>query len=434
MSIALYIAIGGCLALLLLLGILCVSLQGRKVLAERLLVRQEEEHREALAVQREDWEREKNFIVSQYERQLQQQRADAERSRAEQFARWQAELSALRTEFQNSACAVLEERRAVLEERNGACMKELFEPFREKLSELQNQLSASQKERASLGALVQEKLQSVQRNAERMVGETDKLTSALKGTNKLQGNWGEMQLEQALVDCGLEREVNFRMQSAIVDGQGRAYATENGERFIPDATVFFPDGRRIFLDSKTSMTAYMNFVEALDETARESALSEHLASVRNHIRSLSAKDYPARGNLAIPNSSFECTILFMGNEGALMTALTADSALWEDAFRKYRVILVSRMTLYPLLWLVRMSWRMERQTKNQQNIMEQTARLIERLGKYMDGCAVLGKKLAEAQKAYDDTMRVLNQGQQSMVRTGQRISELMGKEAKSLEV
>jgi len=352
-----------------------------------------------------------------------QQREAHEAALAEQERRWQAVLANLREEFGNRAGAILEERTAKLDGANQASMKVLVDPLKEKLKELQEALSVSQKERAALKASLQEKLASVQGSAVRMVSEADKLASALKGSSKMQGNWGELQLEQALVDCGLVRDENFLLQTAI-EGTGGAAR--------PDATVLFPDGRKLFIDSKISLISYMRYVEAEDEAARRQALADHLASVRNHVKGLSERNYPALANRNAVGCTPDFTILFMGNEGALMLALSADPALWETSFRQHHVLLASRMSLYPLLWLVKVAWRLEQQSANQQNIMKTAGLLVERLEKYAEAFGKLGERIAAVDNAYADARRVLTESPQSVAKTGQRIATLMAKEAPKL--
>jgi len=382
----------------------------------------------ALSRQQRAFDEAKQLLVSQYEKQLQQQKADFDKAYAALTERWEKELVALREEFKNCAGKMMEERTEKLDATNQKQMKELFEPFREKLKELKEQLDTSQKERATLQTAVTEKLESVKKNADKMVSETDKLTNALKGTNKLQGNWGELQLEQALVDCGLVKEVNFDMQMAITDQNGHAFSGHNRGSQIPDATVRLPNGRRVFIDSKMSMTAYMRYLEATDDASRKVALEEHMASIKSHIRALSTKDYPGVGNSAIPNSSFENTIMFMGNEGALMLALSTEPSLWENTMRVNKVILVSRMSLYPLLWLIQKSWQIEKQSKNQAEILRQTALLVERLDGFVKNYCVFGRKIDEVQAAYRKNLSSLCESNQSVVKTGGRIAALMGKQ------
>ena len=373
-------------------------------------------------------------LTENYERRLEQQEADFDKAQTALAERWQKELAALREEFQNSAGKMLEERTVKLDASNQKQMEVLLTPVKERLKELQEALATSQKERASLKTTVEEQVKAVKLNADRMTSEADKLTNALRGTNKLQGNWGELQLEQALVDCGLIKGVNFVMQTAITDASGRTFLTSSkGEHCIPDATVMFPDGRRIFIDSKVSLSAYLDYVEANDEQGKATALKEHLASVKNHIKTLGEKKYHEVGNKAIPNSSFDWTILFMGNEGALALALGAEPGLWEDAFKNQKVILVSRMSLYPLLWLIQMAWQFEKQSKNQADILENTRKLIERLENFVSVFEKIGAKLSDAQKAFVASRHTLCEGSQCVIRTGQRVAEGMGKESKKLK-
>ncbi len=373
-------------------------------------------------------------LTESYEKRLEQQKADFDKAHAALAERWQKELAALREEFKNSAGKMMEERTEKLDNNNQKQMKELFEPFKEKVKELKEQLEKSQKERASLQTSVTEKLESVQKNAATMVSETNKLTNALKGTNKMQGNWGELQLEQALVDCGLVKDFNFIMQMAITDQTGKAFVTRNHETLIPDATVLLPSRRRVFIDSKMSMTAYMKYLEATDDASRNDALKEHMASIHNHIKNLASKDYPSIGNTAIADSSFEKTIMFMGNEGALMLALTTEPNLWEEAMQNSKVILVSRMSLYPLLWLIHKSWVIDRQSKNQTEIMKQTALLIERLNKFVSVYTNVGDKIFALSNAYRDSLKTLRDSKQSVLNTGKRVGEAIGKETKHIDL
>ena len=347
------------------------------------------------------------------------------RSQHDTEQRWEAELRALREEFRSSAGAMLSSSTDRLNACNEARTAELLAPFRERLAELQESLAVARKERSALGTALSEQLRQVQASAGRMVSEGDKLTSALRGGNKLQGTWGELQLEQALADCGLVKGENFLLQNAIED-------TAGSQRMIPDATLLFPDGRRVFIDSKMSLTAYLRYTEATTDDERKAALADHLASIRSHVRNLSEKDYPAHGNRSGTGNSFDYTLMFLGNEGALALALSSDDTLWEWAFRRMKVVIVSRMALFPLLWLIRMSWQNERQSASQQKLLADTGRLIERIERYLATFDALGQRLKQAQGSYDDARKALCDGPQSIVSTGNRIAAILGKEARRL--
>ncbi|MCQ2396511.1 MAG: DNA recombination protein RmuC [Lentisphaeria bacterium] len=407
-------------------------MQQQKDNAAAIALHQREEASNALIAQRDSYERALKERDEACEKRLVQQRQDFEKTHAALEERWKKELTTLREEFQNSAGRMLEERTEKLDASNQKQMKDLFDPFKEKLKELQGQLETSQKERASLGSAMKLQLEDVQKHAERMVLETDKLTNALRSTNKMQGNWGELQLEKALEDCGLEKGVHFLLQCSITDNTGKTFVGPQKETYIPDATVCFPNGRRIFIDSKMSMTAYMAYLDATDDASRKAALDAHMTSVKNHIKTLSTKSYPNAGNTAIPNSSFENTIMFMGNEGALTLALSTDPNLWEDAFRRHKVILVSRMSLYPLLWLINRSWQIERQSQNQAKILENTHQLIERLESYAKDYAAIGTKITALKDAYDKNLRFLRDSNKGVLKTGNRLAALMGKETKNI--
>lgn len=398
------------------------------------LQRRDENAAAMVKMQKENDAEALRLLAEQDEKRLAQQKQDFEKNQEELAKRWKTELGILREEFQNSAGKMLEERTEKLDAGNHKRMTALFDPFKEKLKELQEQLAVSQKERTTLRTEVQMQLQAVQKNADRMSSEADKLTSALKGTNKVQGNWGELQLEQALVDCGLVKGVNFAVQTAVTNADGSVYTNAKHEHFTPDATVFFPDRRRVFIDSKMSMTAYMRYHESSGDAERADALKKHLESVRSHVKSLGEKKYHEAGNRAIPGSSFEYTIMFMGNEGALTLALSSDADLWEWAFRQNRVIIVSRMSLYPLLWLIRMAWRFDQQSRNQQKILEETGKLLKRLDDFTGDFFRLGDALTAACKTYGATRTRLCESSRSVAKTGQRIAGMMGKEQKKTEI
>lgn len=248
--------------------------------------------------------------------------------------------------------------------------------------------------------------------------ETRRLTQALKSDTREQGRWGEMLLATILQRSGLRQGEEYLLQSTITTGAG--------ERLRPDAVFLFPDGRKIAIDSKVSLTAYLRISSAESPEQRVRAEKEHVDSVKRHVNELKTKRY--QDHLGPQSADF--TLMFIPNDGAYITAMDADDTLWQYAYDG-GVIIASPTHLLSTLKLVEQAWRVERQELNAQRIAQEGGKLVDKLVAFLDDMRRVDNALASAKNNYDCAMGKLTNSQGAIAHA-RRLNELGAKSSKKL--
>ena len=326
--------------------------------------------------------------------------AKSERERADEL---------LRVQFRNLANDILGEQTRHFKETNREAMDLLLKPFRDNIAEFRTRVEQIySSEREQHGELKNE-LKNLMELNRRITTETTNLTDALKGNSKVQGDWGEMILETILDNSNLVRGVHYDCQVTMKDAAG------NNQR--PDVVLYLPEGKRIVIDSKVSLTAYAEWVGADDESVRARSLAAHVASVRQHVSELSRKEYQR----LLESPDF--VVMFIPNEPAFLAAMQRDSAIWSDAYEK-KVIVSSPTNLFALLKLVDDLWRRNEQSRNQEQIIKYGTTLYEQLVAFTSSLEGVGQALDQARTKYDDAYKRLHTGNNNIVRTGERLRRL----------
>ena len=251
----------------------------------------------------------------------------------------------------------------------------------------------------------------------RITTEPTNLTSALKGNSKVQGDWGEVILETILDSSNLIRGVHYQTQLNIKD--------EAGNNRRPDVVLRLPEGKCIVIDSKVSLTAFVNYTSAESEAERARHLAAHLASVRQHVTELGRKEYQRLvcREVQPPIESPDFVIMFIPNEPAFLTALQNDPTIWADAYEK-KVIISSPTNLFALLKLVDDLWKRNAQSRNTADIVTYGTKLYDQLVAFTTSLEGVGAALGKAREAYDDAYKRLHTGNDNIVRTGERLRRL----------
>jgi DNA recombination protein RmuC len=249
--------------------------------------------------------------------------------------------------------------------------------------------------------------------------DANNLTSALKGSSKTQGNWGELILERVLELSGLRKGYEYELRETR--------EREDGSRGQPDAIVHMPDQKHLVIDAKVSLTAYSDYTLAENDANRQNSVGRHVSSVRSHIKGLSEKNYHVLYGL----KSLDCVIMFVPIEPAFMLAIGHDSKLWEEAWNK-NVLLVSPSTLFFVVRTVAHLWRQEQQNRNVQDIAKRGAELYDKLVGFVEEFKDIGKKLDQAKGCYENARARLSTGRGSAIWQAEQLRDLGIKPSKSL--
>lgn len=299
------------------------------------------------------------------------------------------------SEFQVLANKILESKSEKFVNINQEHLGRIIDPLKERIQAFEKQVSdVYQKESREKVALQTELKQLLEMNHQ-MSLETNKLTQALKGDSKVQGDWGEMQLESILEHAGLTKNIHFTAQDS--------FTTEDGKQLRTDYIIQLPENKSVILDSKVSLTAYERYFNAETPEDRQKHLKDHVKSLQSHIAGLSSKNYQ---NLDINSPDY--VLLFVPLEAALHVALQENPKLFEQAMRS-NIVLVSTSTLLATLRTVSFLWNQENQQRNAKEIAKQAGALYDKFVGFTEDLKKVRKKIGEANNACDDAFNKLTE-------------------------
>lgn len=334
----------------------------------------------------------------------------AERRMMAEKVRSQEEVErTMREQFKALAGDVLGEQSRRFKEENRESMDLILKPFKDNIVEFRSRVESIFTHQNEQSGVLKNELQRLMELNVQITTETTNLTNALRGNSKVQGDWGEVILETILDNSNLIRGVHYQTQLNVKD--------EAGSNLRPDVVLYLPNNKQIVIDSKVSLTAYVNYVSAQTEAERRVAMAAHIASVRQHVKELSAKKYQQL------MQSPDFVVMFVPNEPAFLDALKEDHTIWSDAYDK-KVVVSSPTNLFALLKLVDDLWRRDDQTKNQENIIKFGVTLYEQLVAFTAALEGVGAGLEQARAKYDEAYKRLCHGNNNIVRVGEKLRRL----------
>ncbi|MCM1451675.1 MAG: DNA recombination protein RmuC [Clostridium sp.] len=297
-------------------------------------------------------------------------------------------------------------------------ISELLSPLRENLNDFRKSFVESYNREARERFSLQEQIKMMMSQNDVIRNETRALTSALKGNTRVQGQWGEMILQNILEKSGLRKDQEYALQAST--------ANADGDRLRPDAVLSFPDGRKLVIDSKVSLTAYLRMVDCRDEDQAKALSKMHVASVKNHINELRDKNYQNY----VGKERADFVLMFIPNEGAYLAAMQADDALWQYAY-DCRVVIVSPTHLLSVVKLVEQAWLADRQNRNAMEIAAEGGKLLDKLSAFLVDMQRISASLGTAQRAYDAAMAKLN-GRGGVLSRAEKLQQLGAKASKKI--
>lgn len=324
------------------------------------------------------------------------------------------------TEFKNIANEILEDKSRRFTEQNQQNLKNILDPLRENISEFRKRVDEIHASDTKSYTELTTHLKNLQELNQRMSDEAENLTKALKGDTKVMGSWGEYVLETILEKSGLVKDDHYSIQESFTD--------ENGKRLRPDIVIKLPDQKCIIIDSKVSLVAYEKYSSAEDEVTRERSVKEHIISLRNHIKGLSAKEYQNIAGLNPP----DFVLMFVPIEPAFSLAVQKDPTIFNDAFEN-NIVIVSPSTLLATLRTIENIWRRESQNKNALEIARRSGALYDKFVGFVEDLDKVGERISQADSAYRDAKNKLSDGRGNILRSIQSIKELGAKASKSLD-
>ena len=362
-----------------------------------------------------------------YQRQLEEVRKNAQINAEQQQVLFQQQLATVRHELTGQTERLLRERSQQLTEENKSQLSSVLEPLRSGLQQMKDSVEKTNQSQEDTMRRLDESIKATLMQT-KLVGErADRLATALTGENKTQGNFGELRLRTLLENMGFEEGVQFEEQITLRDEAGRALKhDETGKKMIPDVILHFPDERDVVIDSKVSLKAFEDYYNTTDETEQAAALQRHVASVRAHVKELSSKNY-AQYNAVAGRQRLDFVVMYMFSESALSLALAAEPTLWKEAYEQ-GVFITSSQNLYALLRVLEMSWTHQRQVENQQRIVEEANKMVQRVQLFCQRFDEVEDYFNKAHKKFDSVKKLLSPSGQSIVNAANRLVQLGAKQ------
>jgi len=322
-------------------------------------------------------------------------------------------------EFENLANKILEEKTTKFTEQNKENLKNILTPLQDKIQLFEKKVEDTHKESIDYHAALRQQILGLREMNEQMSKETLNLTKALKGDSKMQGNWGELILERVLEKSGLEKGREYEVQ--------QSFTTEEGNRVFPDVVINLPDGKKMVVDSKVTLTAYERYINEEDESAKAQHLKEHVMALKRHVDQLSEKNYQDLYQMESP----DFVLLFIPIESAFALALNEDTSLYNKAFEK-NIVIVTPSTLLATLRTIDSMWANQKQQENALEIARQAGALYDKFEGFVADLVKIGKKMDEAKVEYQGAMNKLVDGKGNLINSVEKLKKMGAKAKKAL--
>ena len=338
--------------------------------------------------------------------------------------RFDETVARVSAQLKEEAGEMLKARQKEFSESSNLSLGQIVNPLKENIAELKKAMEDGSKEQAERNGEMRERIKSLMEHSDAARKSADELAAAFKHGNKMQGDWGETILEELLSSQGLTKGVHFDTQAVIRDAEGRTVRNADGGIMRPDVILHLDERREVIIDSKVSLSSYVDYVNAENEPERQNFLKAHLDSIKKHVKELAAKDYSSY--VKLPKVSAGYVIMFVPNMGALWTALNAEPDLWRKAADQ-NVYIADEQSLYGALKIVSMTWTQVAQAQNHEKVYELANEMIDRVGQFMEKYEAVGKALKKATEEYEAAERKLSPQGQSIINTSNKLIKLGAK-------
>jgi DNA recombination protein RmuC len=322
-------------------------------------------------------------------------------------------------EFENLANKILEEKSTKFTEQNKENMKNILSPLQEKIQLFEKKVDDTHKESIDYHAALRQQIIGLTDMNAQMSKETLNLTKALKGDSKMQGNWGELVLERVLEKSGLEKDREYYVQ--------QSHTAVDGNRVFPDVVINLPDGKKMIVDSKVSLTAYEKYINEEDDSLKIGYLKEHVSSIKRHVEQLGEKNYHDLYEIESP----DFVLLFIPIEPAFAMALNEDTTLYNKAFEK-NIVIVTPSTLLATLRTIDSMWANQKQQENAMEIARQAGALYDKFQGFVEDLIKIGKKIDESKTEYGAAMNKLVEGKGNLITSVEKLKKMGAKAKKAL--
>ena len=366
------------------------------------------------------------------EAEAQQQKALAEKDAAwndimkGQEQRFNETMTRMSEQMKNATADMLKDRQKEFADSSNQQLGQIVNPLRETIDKMKQTMADTTLKQTEMSSVLKDNIERSMQQAMAAKKSAEELANALKHGSKVQGDWGEAVLDELLTSQGLVRGIHYDTQAVIRDAQGNTVHTDDGATLRPDVILHLDQRREVIIDSKVSLTAFLDYANADNEADRQRFLKTHIDSLQKHVKELSTKDYSAY--VQPPKVRMDYVIMFVPHTGALWTALNAQPDLWRKAMEQ-NVFIADEQTLFAALRIISLTWTQIRQAENHEQVYRLANEMLDRVGQFMKKYTAIGKALKTATTAYDDAERKLQPSGQSILQTCAKLQKLGAKQS-----
>lgn len=366
------------------------------------------------------------------EAEAQQQKALAEKDAAwndimkGQEQRFNETMARMSEQMKNTTADMLKDRQKEFADSSNQQLGQIVNPLRETIDKMKQTMADTTLKQTEMSSVLKDNIERSMQQAMAAKKSAEELANALKHGSKVQGDWGEAVLDELLTSQGLVRGIHYDTQAVIRDAQGNTVHTDDGATLRPDVILHLDQRREVIIDSKVSLTAFLDYANADNEADRQRFLKTHIDSLQKHVKELSTKDYSAY--VQPPKVRMDYVIMFVPHTGALWTALNAQPDLWRKAMEQ-NVFIADEQTLFAALRIISLTWTQIRQAENHEQVYRLANEMLDRVGQFMKKFTAIDRALKSATAAYDDANRKLQPSGQSILQTCAKLQKLGAKQS-----
>lgn len=366
------------------------------------------------------------------EAEAQQQKALAEKDAAwndimkGQEQRFNETMARMSEQMKNATADMLKDRQKEFADSSNQQLGQIVNPLRETIDKMKQTMADTTLKQTEMSSVLKDNIERSMQQAMAAKKSAEELANALKHGSKVQGDWGEAVLDELLTSQGLVRGIHYDTQAVIRDAQGNTVHTDDGATLRPDVILHLDQRREVIIDSKVSLTAFLDYANADNEADRQRFLKTHIDSLQKHVKELSTKDYSAY--VQPPKVRMDYVIMFVPHTGALWTALNAQPDLWRKAMEQ-NVFIADEQTLFAALRIISLTWTQIRQAENHEQVYRLANEMLDRVGQFMKKFTAIDRALKSATAAYDDANRKLQPSGQSILQTCAKLQKLGAKQS-----
>ena len=346
---------------------------------------------------------------------------------AAQQTRFDETLEKVAAQMRSATDEMLKQRQKEFAESSNTNLGQIVTPLRETIEKMKETMHKSTLKQTEMSSEMKANLENMMRHSEAAKQSADELARVFKHRSKVQGDWGERVLDELLESQGLTRGRHYDIQTTIRDAAGNTVKSDSGSIMRPDVVLHLDNNREIIIDSKVSLTAFMDYVNAETEEERQQFLKAHVDSIQKHVKELSTKDYSSY--IQPPKVKMDYVIMFVPHTGALWSALNAQPDLWRKAMES-NVFIADEQTLFAALRIVSLTWRQIAQAENHEKVYALANEIIERVAMFMEKYNAIGKAIDNAAAAFEDGKKKLVPGGQSILNSCAKLEKLGAKQSK----